>query len=393
MGHTLHLPTCKGVNVPDDIATQRVTWMELFYDVIVAATMLLIYGSLAKHLSWAEFFWLSAIALVVFAMWLSTTLVFNRLPADTTGRRLFVIAQMIALVLSVASMENSDRIDGDVGIIALGVAMLILAAMWEFIRRVAVDASPADRLTVVAFLVGSLFLLSAALLPDPLNEAVFCTGALIGFVPMFVMQIPRLCAAGQIDMHHLVERLGGLVLIMLGETFLEMAVLFTKGGNPRLFGALLVLILITIVWWQYFTYVTAPLAQRSGARLQFTLLGHAMLILGLGSSALALTEVALALNEELPLPVLAGILGGSLALVYAGFATIVASNDQQPRRLVVLIAAVFAFGLVGFLFATIWELDEQVLGLVIIAISLATLLLTAAVSRTSVRSPAGIAQG
>ena len=51
--------------------------MELFYDVIVAASMLLIYGSLAKHLSWQEFIWLSAIALVVFAMWLSTTLVFN----------------------------------------------------------------------------------------------------------------------------------------------------------------------------------------------------------------------------------------------------------------------------------------------------------------------------
>ena len=393
MGHTLLSPTHKGDNVHENIATQRVTWMELFYDVIVAATMLLIYGSLAKHLSWAEFFWLSAIALVVFAMWLSTTLVFNRLPADTTGRRLFVIAQMIALVMSVASMESSDRIDGDVGIIALGVAMLILAAMWEFIRRVALDASPADRLTVVAFLVGALFLLSAALLPDPLNEAVFCTGALIGFAPMFVMQIPRLCATGQIDMHHLVERLGGLVLIMLGETFLEMAVLFTKGGNPRIFGVLLVLVLITIVWWQYFTYVTAPAIRRSGARLQVVLLGHALLILGLGSSALALTEVALALTEELPLPVLAGILGGSLALVYAGFAVIVETGEQPARQLVILVAAVIAFGLVGFLFSAVWELDEQVLGLVIIAISLATLLLTAAVSGTRVRSQAGVAQG
>ena len=41
--------------MPDIIPAQRVTWMELFYDVIVAASMLLIYGSLAKHLSWQEF--------------------------------------------------------------------------------------------------------------------------------------------------------------------------------------------------------------------------------------------------------------------------------------------------------------------------------------------------
>ncbi len=179
IGHTLLSLTYRGANVPDIIPAQRVAWMELFYDVIVAASMLLIYGSLAKHLSWQEFIWLSAIALVVFAMWLSTTLVFNRLPGDTTGRRLFVIAQMFALVVSVASMENGDRVDGDVGIIALWVAMLILAAMWDFIRRSAAEQSQTDRLPVLAFLIGSVFLLSTALLPDSWNAAVFCVGALI----------------------------------------------------------------------------------------------------------------------------------------------------------------------------------------------------------------------
>lgn len=376
--------------MPDIIPTQRVTWIELFYDVIVAATMLLIYGSLAKHLSWPEFFWLSGIALVVFATWLSTTLVFNRMPADTTARRLFVIAQMFALVVSVASMENSDRVDGDVGIIALGVAMLILAVMWEFIRRSVAEPSQADRLPVVAFLIGSVFLLSAVLLPDSLNAVVFCTGAIIGFAPMIIVQIPRLFAAGQVDMHHLLERLGGLVLIMLGETFLEMAVLFTKGGDPRLLGVLLVLVLLTIVWWQYFTFVSAAPQRRSGTRLDFTLLGHAMLVLGLGSSALALTEVGLAVEDQLSLPVLAGILGGSLALVYAGFAIIVASAARPAPQLVILILATLAFALVGVMFASIWEVDEQILSLIVVAISFATLILTAASSGKRMRSPAEI---
>jgi low temperature requirement protein LtrA len=374
--------------VPDIIPAQRVTWMELFYDVIVAASMLLIYGSLAKHLSWQEFIWLSAIALVVFAMWLSTTLVFNQRPGDTTGRRLFVIAQMVALVLSVASMENSDRIDGDVGIVALGVAMLILAAMWELIRRSATEPLPADRLPVAAFLIGSVFLLSTALLPDSWNAAVFCIGAIIGFAPMFMIQIPRLQAEGRLDRHHLAERLGGLVLIMIGETFLEMAVLFTKGGDPRLFGVLIVLIVLTIVWWQYFTYVTDRPLGRTGGRLEVVLAGHALLILGLGSSAVALTEVGLALTDELPLPVLAGILGGSFALVYAGFATIVASAGQPRRQLVILILATIAFGTIGVLFSSVWELDEQAMSLIVVAISLATLLTTAATSRLPMRSPA-----
>jgi low temperature requirement protein LtrA len=359
--------------------------MELFYDVVIAASMLLIYGSLAKHLSWPEFFWLSAIALVVFASWLSTTLIYNQLPADTTWRRLFIIVQMITIVYAVAAMENSDRVDGDVGIIALGIAMLILAAMWEAGYRSSKDNPRPYRRQAAAFAIGAAFLLSAVFLPDSLNAPVFIIGALIGFVPMFVSFVPRLYSASSMDMHHLVERLGGLVLIMLGETFLEMSVLLTKGGDPRIFGVLLVLVLLTIVWWQYFTYVASRPVTPSVKRLEFFLLGHALLVLGLGSAALALTEVALALEEALTLPVIAGILGGSLALVYAGLTIIVASSTGPRSQLIILTLATASFGSVGFLFWATWELDEQTLSLLMIAIALGALLLTAGTSRSARR--------
>jgi low temperature requirement protein LtrA len=370
------------------IPSQRVTWIELFYDVVIAASMLLIYGSLAKNLSGAEFLWLSAIALVVFASWLSTTLLFNQLPSDTTWRRIFVILQMLAVVYAVASMENSDRVDGDVGIIALGVAMLILAGMWGAGHRSSKDPSRPYRSQVAAFIIGGAFLLSAALLPDSLNAAVFIVGALIGFVPMFVSFVPGLHAAGSFDMRHLVERLGGLVLIMLGETFLEMSVLFTKGGSPRVFGVLLVLVLLTIVWWQYFTYVASRPVAPSARSLEAFLLGHAVLVLGLGSAAIALTEVGLSLESELTLPVVAGILGGSLALVYAGL-SIIAANSIGPRsQPIILVVSTVIFGCLGVLFWAYWEIDEQALSLITVAIALGALLLTAGTSRGARREVA-----
>jgi hypothetical protein len=43
---------------------RRITRIELFHDVVFAASMLLIYGILAKGLSGAEFHWLSTIARV-----------------------------------------------------------------------------------------------------------------------------------------------------------------------------------------------------------------------------------------------------------------------------------------------------------------------------------------
>jgi low temperature requirement protein LtrA len=361
--------------------TQRVTWMELFYDVIVAATMLLIYGSLAKHLSWPEFFWLSAVALVVFSMWLSTTLIFNRLPDDSPMRRLFVIAQMITLVYAVASMENSDRVDGDVGIVALAIAMLIMAAMWEYVRRSVTDSFGSDRQPVIFLVIGAVFLMSAALLPDSLNASVFVIGALIGFTPIFVTYVPSLCRAGLLDFHHLVERLGGLVLIMLGETFLEMAVLFTKGGEPRAFGVVLVLALLTVIWWQYFTYISGSPRLTTRSRMIEFLVGHALLILGLGSAALSLTEVALALTEQLSLPILAGMLGGSLALIYAGFSVISFTTTDSRGQTALLALAAAVFGVLGLLFWSTWEVDEQLLTLVFGGLSVVTLIVTEFIRR------------
>lgn len=366
--------------MPDILPTQRVTWMELFYDVIVAAAMLLIYGSLAKHLSWTEFFWLSAVALVVFSMWLSTTLIFNRLPDDSPMRRLFVIAQMIALIFAVASMENSERVDGDIGIVALAIAMLIMAAMWAYLRRSLGDDARIDRLPIICFAIGAAFLLSAVFLPDALNAPVFIVGALIGFAPIFITYVPSLCRSGLLDFHHLVERLGGLVLIMLGETFLEMAVLFTKGAEPRTFGVVLVLVLLTVIWWQYFTYVAGPPRRDTRSRMIEFLLGHAILILGLGTAALSLTEVGLALSEQLSLPVLAGMLGGSMALVYAGLTVIAATTTGSFARTALLAIAAVVFAVLGLLFWSAWEVDEQVVTLVMVGVSLVTLLSTAVIS-------------
>lgn len=369
--------------MPVSIPTQRVTWMELFYDVIIASAMLLIYGSLAKHLSWIEFWWLSAVSLIVFSIWLSTTLIFNRLGGDSTLRRLFVIAQMIATIYAVASMENSDRVDGDVGVIALGIAMLILSGMWQYVRRSTNDTSRNGRLPVISFAIGAAFLLSAAFLPESLSGTVFITGALIGFVPIFVSYVPHLCTSGNLDVHHLMERFGGLVLIMLGETFLEMAVLFTKGANPRPIGVVLVLILLTLVWWQYFTYTARPPRADTSARMIAYLLGHALLILGLGSAALSLTEVGLALAEQLPLPVLAGMLGGSMALIYAGLAIIGSSTDAPPAQVSILVGATAVFAFLGLLLWSTWEIDEQFLSLVMVVVSLITLLLTAGIVRNA----------
>jgi uncharacterized membrane protein len=111
------------------------------------------------------------------------------------------------------------------------------------------------------------------------------------------------------------------------------------------------------------------------------LVGHALLILGLGSAALSLTEVALALTEQLSLPILAGMLGGSLALIYAGFSVISFTTTDSRGQTALLALAAAVFGVLGLLFWSTWEVDEQLLTLVFGGLSVVTLFVTEFIRR------------
>lgn len=367
----------------NETSTPRVTWTELFYDLIIAASMLFLYGSLAKHLSWGEFIWLSSIALIVFGIWLSTSLIYNRLPGDGTARRLLVIAQMVMIVFAVASMERSDKIDGDIGLVSLGAALLLLSFMWFQVARAHGSVGAAERIPAYASLVGGVFLVTSAILPDWINQAQVLVGGAIAFVPLFVFYLPRLVTQEHLDMHHLRERLGQLTLIMLGETFLEMAVIFTKGADPRLLGVMIVLAILVLIWWQYFTYVNTRPVSETPARIDFYLIGHAFLVVGLGSAALSLTEIALAVGEQLSLPILAAILGLSLATAYAGMSLIVIATPSPAPVLIPLALATLCFLVLSILLSTVFELDEMVTGLLMTCVVLVTLVATAIGGRGS----------
>ena len=368
----------------NETSAPRVTWTELFYDLIIAASMLFLYGSLATHLTWGEFFWLSSIALIVFGIWLSTTLIYNRLPNDGTGRRLLVIAQMVAIVFAVASMERSDRVDGDVGLVALGGALFLLSFMWFQVARQSSMAGKSDRIPAFAALVGGIFLITSAVLPDWINQAQVLAGGLIAFVPLFVLYLPLIVANLDLDMRHLSERLGQLTLIMLGETFLEMAVIFTKGAEPRMFGVLIVLAILVLIWWQYFTYVGTRPVRETSARIDVYLLGHALLVVGLGSAALSLTEIALAVGEQLSLPLIAGMLGISLAGTYGGMALVVVSTPAPAKVLLPLLMAALCFLVLSALLRFVFTIDELVTGLLMTLVALVTLVVTAVSCRGSV---------
>lgn len=358
--------------------------MELFYDLIIAASMLFLYGSLAKNLSIREFVWLSTIALMLFAIWTCTTLMYNRLPSDSVWRRLFVIVQIVFIVFAIASLEKKEQVDDDFGLLFLGLTLFLLAGMWFVVNRSVKQHERSVDAPVISLVLGGVILIGGMVLADEWSEILVVVTGVIAFIPAISISVPRFAKLNELDTHHLAERLGQLTLIMLGETFLEMAVLYTKGADPRPWGVVLVLGILIIIWWQYFTYVNVAPTNLSPLRINLYLVGHALLVVGLGSAALSLTEIALAIRGSLSLPLLAGLLGASLFAVYCGMTIIVGSTTLRDPAFVPLVIATVVYAVLAVLLGTVFDVDETFTGLLMVAIALATLGATAIAARRTV---------
>ncbi|MEI6537845.1 MAG: low temperature requirement protein A [Verrucomicrobiaceae bacterium] len=307
----------------------RVTWLELFYDLIVASAMFLVFGALSAETNWGAYGWYAAIVFLIFSIWVSTTLANSRVPDDSTTKRILVILQMFASLVAVLSTDRTGPIDDQLGILALACVFFILALLWYRVRLKLPDQKRADSVPIASSLLAGICFTTAVWVPIEWDTSVFLIGAGLGLLPFFLMYIPRLARQIPIDEHHLRERFGQLVLVMLGESFLKVMMYVTKGATPRLGGVGLVFIIVSLIWWQFFTYINPSKMPQGGARLVGYILGHALIVLGVGSAAISLSDVAVDTGDGMSPAVVGGTLGWSLALTYAGFTVITACSPRN----------------------------------------------------------------
>jgi len=95
--------------------------------------------------------------------------------------------------------------------------------------------------------------------------------ALLGYV------LPRVTDA--LDWHHLDERFGLIVIIVLGESFLTLlAGLSSLGSIPRPGFFVLTIVVAYCLWALYFSSVQVHGAPRTVGRLRLWMIGHAVLV-------------------------------------------------------------------------------------------------------------------
>jgi low temperature requirement protein LtrA len=322
---------------------QMGVWLELFYDLVFVAAIL-VFSSAVSHLhDTSRILWVVAVFCAVWWVWLSTTMFTNRFRMTDALHRGLVLLQMI-MVAIVAMEANAGVADDEVLLLVTYAALVATVAVmyWRAARKRGPHAAFARRLSGIHALAALIFLVAA-----PLPEIGRIAGAAVGMAVMILPAAARSVHLGDfppIDEEHLVERLGAFTIIVCGEAFVKVAIAVSDSTVDGIDVIALVFqfILTFALWASYFEDI--PFAGVDRRRFAPWVTCHLVTQLGIAGTAIGVSKlVALGFFDHLPAEDILEIMA-TLCLVYLGLAGIGVSTRRRPRRPLLALRLLTALG-------------------------------------------------
>jgi low temperature requirement protein LtrA len=245
---------------------QRVTPLELFFDLVVVFAITQVSSFLAHDPTWGGLFRAVLLLGVLWWAWSAYAWLTNALDPEEGGVRLAVLAAIGAmLVLSLATPEAFGR-DG----VLFGVAYLVVRALHLVLFTKAGhgdrDLFRAAMWTVPASVVAPVLLIVAGASSGWPQLALWCAAIAI----MYLAPLVGHMRGFSVSPEHFVERFGLIIIIALGESIVAIGV---GASGLRLDAAVITAALLGVtvaacLWWSYFDWVIyvgqARLAEATG---------------------------------------------------------------------------------------------------------------------------------
>ena len=357
----LWLPPARYADRPTD---RRVSFLELFFDLVFVVVVAQLAHRLAEHPDWAGVGWYVFLFYAILSSWTNGTLYYDLHGTDDVSVRVFTFAQMLAVAVMGVFVGDVPG-EGSAGFaLAYAANITVLVVIW--FRTGVHDPShrPASIPYSTGYLISALMFVASVFVDAPGRYWMWAAGLLIEVIGQVIAfrrwsppgHQPRDPVIGVTP--SLVERLGLLMIIVLGEVIVGavngMADIEVLGGDGIAIGLLGVLVAIGL-WWIYFDLVShrEPIASRSQLWLNLHL-PLAMAIAAGGAGVLNTVEhVADVLPDEVR-----WLLVGALAVAILVVAALTHTLDvrraaPKPYRtaeiaLFASAALVLAVGLVGW---------------------------------------------
>ncbi len=264
---------------------RHATWLELFFDLVFVAVIGVVTHDLAHthdgHIGIEQLIRFPLVFIPVWWVWMTHTLYANRFDQDSRSNRLASLAIMALMVTLSLFVEDTHASGFTPFVLLYGSVRTILALLyWQVYRRSGKRTDFARNISH-ATLSGALISMSAVFLDGPLKYLVFYLG--IAADVIWQISLRGKLKSYPVDLAHLVERIGLLAIIILGESVIAMVGSLDHDGwsGVDVISASTGFLLIGAIWWIYFdSFPTLERARRlvTGNALIFT---HLLLCMGL----------------------------------------------------------------------------------------------------------------
>jgi low temperature requirement protein LtrA len=300
--------------------TQRVTPLELFFDLVVVFAITQVTAFLSEDPTWSGLLRGLLLLGALWWAWAAYAWLTNALDPEEGGVRIAMFGAMAAMLIVSLAARNAFAEDG----VVFGVAYFIVRAIHLVLYSYAGRADP-DLLRAIIRItptttLGPALLVVAGFLDGTAQLVLWSVALPIDYLGVLVGHMQ----GWRVSPEHFVERHGLIIIIALGESIVAIGV--GAAGLPLSAGAiaaaLLGITVVAMLWWSYFDWVSfvvqSRLAEATGAaramlaRDAYSYL-HLPMVGGIVLYALGL-KVALA-HETDPLPTIPAIgLTGGVAL-------------------------------------------------------------------------------
>jgi low temperature requirement protein LtrA len=358
---------------------RRVTFLELFFDLVFVVIVAQLSHRLTEHPTWGGVGWFVFLFFAVWSSWTNGTLYYDLHGTNDVSVRVFTFAQMLAVALMGVFIGNVPG-DGEAGFaLAYAVNVLVLVIIW--FRTGVHDPShrAASNPYSGFYLLSALTFAGSIWVSPPGRYWLWALGLalqVIGQIVAFHRWTPPESQGGEAVIAvtgSLVERLDLLVIIVLGEVIVGsvtgMAALDELDLDAAAVGMLGVLVAIGL-WWIYFDLVSGrePISRYSQLWLNL----HFPLVVAITAGGAGVVNTVVRPSGDLP-DAVRWLLVGAMSTAIVAVALLTRTLEARARapevylraELTMYVSAVLGLA-VGL---TDWDANPTLIAMVVLLLA------------------------
>ncbi len=312
---------------------RHATWLELFFDLIFVVALgkvtHLLSGTHEQHLEPGAFARFFIFFIPFWWLWVLHTSFSNRYDSDNRLHRIFTLLLMFVLIILSATLDAGAEKNYRPFLMVFGVAKLIIAVLY-IKDSLNTKQGSVNKNIVWAMVFGTLLSMAGILFSYAAAAALLLAGILLEVLWMQWILHSKLQTRA-VDKEHLVERIGLLALIFLGESIISLVAGLTSVSWTwtAITSGVTGFAIIAMIWWIYFDSLDVLIESKKDKN--GTGIVYSQLLVYMSFAILANT-IRHAILDDLDLPQFRIMAITGMLLLYVGKQTAYAINAPENNR-------------------------------------------------------------